>query len=89
MQDRAQYLKRNKKTLTVKNQNYTGINWGCAFLAKILFNIRIITSKIGQSRSPQAPRKHAHTMTQGEAFMICMKSICLLQPLRHQHSTSK
>ena len=30
-----------------------------------------------------------HTMTQGEAFMICMKSICLFQQLRHQHSTSK
>ena len=36
-----------------------------------------------------APRIHAHTMTQGEAFMICTKSICLFQQLRHQHSTSK
>ena len=62
-----------KKTLnilnakTVKNRIYTGINWGCAFLAKILFNIRIIISKIGQSRTPHAPRKHAHTMT-GRGF---------------------
>ena len=35
-----------------------------------------------------APQIHAHTMTQGAAFMICVKSICLFQQLRHQHSTS-
>ena len=33
----------------------------------------------------QAPRIHAHTMTQGEAIMICMKSICSFQQLHHQH----
>ena len=33
----------------------------------------------------QEPPMHAHAMTQEEAFMICMKSICLFQQLRHQH----
>ena len=56
-----------------------------------LRSIRIIFENRSIKNPPRthAPRIHAHTMTQGEAFMICMKSICLFQQLRHQHSTSK
>ena len=56
-----------------------------------LRSIRIIFENwsIKNPRRTHAPRIHAHTMTQGEAFMICLKSICLFQQLCHQHSTSK
>ena len=51
-----------------------------------LRRIRIIFEKLA-IKNP--PRTLARTMTQGAAFMICMKSICLFHQLRHQHSTSK
>ena len=44
--------------------------------------------KIGQPRTPHARTSDTRTHN-GEAFMICMKSIRLFLPLRHQHSTSK